>query len=141
MKEFSNISAIEPEVRATWISKVFLSFDIDWAHDDILADSINIVRDAGVASTWFVTHTTPLLQQLRNLNDAELGIHPNFNLLLDGKCLNSGNSAEKVIKNILSLVPVAARCGCVPGLCLGPLNFTCIETGLVLTVKRNSIFH
>jgi hypothetical protein len=107
MKKFSHISAIEPETESTWINKVFLSFDIDWAHDDILADAINIVREAGVASTWFVTHSTPLLHQLRTLNGAELGIHPNFNPLLDGTAVNSGNTAEKVLRNVLSLVPDA----------------------------------
>lgn len=107
MKKFSHISAIEPETVSTWITKVFLSFDIDWAHDDILADSIKIVRDAGVASTWFVTHNTPLLHQLRNLNGAELGIHPNFNPLLDGTHINSDNTAEKVVRSVLSLAPDA----------------------------------
>ena len=107
MNNFSRISVIEPEEGATWKTKIFLSFDIDWAHDDILTDTINIVRDAGVASTWFVTHGTPLLQQLRSLHDAELGIHPNFNSLLDGTCTNTDNTAGKVIGSVLSLVPDA----------------------------------
>ena len=76
--KFSNISAINPYLEATWQGKVFLSFDIDWAHDEVLADTIKIVRDAGIASTWFVTHNSPLVQELRGLNGAELGIHPNF---------------------------------------------------------------
>ncbi len=107
MKKFSNISTIEPETVETWERKCFLSFDIDWAHDDVLADTIKIVRDAGVASTWFVTHNTPLLHQIRNLNRAEMGIHPNFNPLLDGTCIDSANTAEKVISTVLSLVPDA----------------------------------
>lgn len=105
MKNFSRISDIEPEASRTWASKIFLSFDIDWAHDEVLADTINIVRDIGVASTWFVTHNTPLLHQLRNLNGAELGIHPNFNPLLDGTSVDTGNTAEKIIRSILSVVP------------------------------------
>lgn len=107
MKKFSLISTIEPEIESTWAAKVFLSFDIDWAHDDILTDTIDIVRDAGVASTWFVTHSTPLLYQLRNLADAELGIHPNFNPLLDGMCISSDNNSKKILESTLSLVPGA----------------------------------
>lgn len=107
MSTFSHIPAIKPEIGATWTNRIFLSFDIDWAHDDILADTINIVRRAGVESTWFVTHDTPILQQLRNLDGAVLGIHPNFNPLLDGTSTKSNSTAEKVIRNILSLVPDA----------------------------------
>lgn len=107
MKTFSAISAIDPQTDETWVRKTFLSFDIDWAHDAILTDTIDIVRSAGVASTWFVTHNTPLLHQLRNLNGAELGIHPNFNPLLDGTPINSDNTAEKVVRSVLSLVPDA----------------------------------
>jgi hypothetical protein len=107
MIKFSHISAIQPEARASWAAKVFLSFDIDWAHDDILADTINIVRDSGVASTWLVTHNTPLLHQLGDLNSAELGIHPNFNPLLNGTCISTENTVQKVIRSVLSLVPAA----------------------------------
>ncbi len=105
--EFSNISAIDPNMLATWQSRLFLSFDIDWAHDDVLADTIKIVRDAGIASTWFVTHNTPLLQELKNLNCVELGIHPNFNPLLEGNAVDSENTAWKVMNNVLSIVPKA----------------------------------
>lgn len=86
---------------------MFLSFDIDWAHDDILTDTFNLLRDTGVASTWFVTHNTPLLQQLRSLSGTELGIHPNFNPVLDGLAVDSENTAEKVIQKVLSIVPEA----------------------------------
>ena len=105
--KFSNISAINPNVTATWQSRLFLSFDIDWANDEVLADTIKIVRDAGIASTWFVTHNTPLLQELRSLNGVELGIHPNFNPLLDGHAVDSENTACKVLNNVLSIVPNA----------------------------------
>jgi hypothetical protein len=107
MKIFSNISAINPRVMATWQRRLFLTFDIDWANDEVLADTIKIVRGAGIASTWFVTHNTPLLQEIRSLNGAELGIHPNFNPLLDGNAVASENTAWKVLDNALSIVPNA----------------------------------
>ena len=107
MATFSRISSIKPHTTATWKGGVFLSFDMDWAHDEVLADTIKIVRDAGVSSTWFVTHNTPLLPQLRSLSGAELGIHPNFNPLLDGPVVGSENTAEKVIQKVMSIVPEA----------------------------------
>lgn len=63
-KHFSNISSIYPEKISTWKNKVFLSFDIDWAHDEVLKDTIEIVKKANVASTWFVTHDTPVIEGL-----------------------------------------------------------------------------
>jgi hypothetical protein len=107
INKFSNISAIEPEVRATWISKVFLSFDIDWADDDVIGDTIDLVEEAEVKATWFVTHQTPLLDRLRDNPKFELGIHPNFNSFLDGSTDGSGLSAEKVVEQLMEIVPEA----------------------------------
>ncbi|MEI6837232.1 MAG: hypothetical protein WCK56_05470 [Alcaligenaceae bacterium] len=107
MVAFSNISLINPEAMPTWKSKIFLSFDIDWAHDEILNDTIEIVKKAGVASTWFVTHDTPLISELRKLVSVELGIHPNFNPLLDGTCTRTNNTSAKILKNALFLIPEA----------------------------------
>jgi hypothetical protein len=104
MTKFSNISLIDPEHTETWAGKVFLSLDIDWAHDEVLYDSIQLIQKAGVASTWFVTHETPLIASLRNLKSAELGIHPNFNPLLDGTHQYPHNTSEKILKSSMSLV-------------------------------------
>lgn len=82
---------------------VILTFDIDWACDAVLADCIDQVERAGAPATWFVTHYTPLLNRLRENEKFELGIHPNFNPLLDGK----GSNAEQIIDEILRIVPEA----------------------------------
>jgi len=102
----ATISTIRPEHRDTWQKKVFFTFDIDWAHDDILEDTINLVEQAGVTATWFVTHDTPLLLRLRNNSKFELGIHPNFNFLLQGDPRNGAN-AEEVVGRLLEIVPEA----------------------------------
>jgi len=104
MTKFSNISLIDPEITKTWEAKLFLSFDIDWAHDEVLYDTIQLIEKAGVPSTWFVTHETPLIASLRNLQSVELGIHPNFNPLLDGTYQNPNNTSEKILKSSMSLV-------------------------------------
>ncbi|MBK6792139.1 MAG: hypothetical protein IPG80_06265 [Anaerolineales bacterium] len=65
MKNFKNISSIVVNEELSWKDKIFLTFDIDWAHDDVLNDTIDLVEEANIAATWFVTHETPLLSRLR----------------------------------------------------------------------------
>lgn len=83
-----------------------LTFDIDWAHDEILSDTIELVGKYGVPATWFVTHDTPLLTMLRKSKDFEVGLHPNFNFLLNGDN-SAGNSAKHVMEFLIEVVPEA----------------------------------
>ncbi len=100
------ISAILPEDNTTWEHRLFLTIDIDWAHDDVLADTIDLIEQADVCCTWFVTHHTPLLGRLRANPKFELGIHPNFNRLLEGDCRN-GAGARDVVARLMEIVPEA----------------------------------
>lgn len=87
---------------------LYLTFDIDWACDDILKDTVDLVEEADVCATWFVTHDTPLLKRLRDNPKFELGIHPNFNNILAGRPdPNNGRNAEETVEKLLSLVPEA----------------------------------
>jgi hypothetical protein len=104
--KFETISAIIPSDPSTWKDRIFLTFDIDWAHDQILQSTIDLVEQAEVAATWFVTHDTALLGRLRANSNFELGIHPNFNFLLQGDSQN-GSNAEEVIDRLLKIVPEA----------------------------------
>lgn len=103
---FEQISTIRLEDENTWKGKVFLTFDLDWCHDDVLLDAIQMVEQANVPATWFITHDTPLLSRLRNNPLFELGIHPNFNKLLCGDVSN-GHSIEEVVERLLEIVPDA----------------------------------
>lgn len=103
--QFNKISDIVPEKSETY-SSIFLTFDIDWAHDEIINDTIDIVEKVGVSATWFITHNTPVLSRLRANPKFELGIHPNFNSLLEGD-LSNGNSIRSIIENLLGIVPEA----------------------------------
>ena len=103
---FKTISSIIVDYDLTWQEKIFLTFDIDWAHDDVLEDTITLVEQAKVAATWFVTHDTPFLERLRSNSIFELGIHPNFNFLLQGDPRN-GATAEEVVDRLLEIVPEA----------------------------------
>lgn len=104
--EYRTISSIQIDDESSWKDAIFLTFDIDWAHDDVLVDTIGLVELAGVAATWFVTHDTPVLDRLRANPKFELGIHPNFNFLLEGDDRN-GRNGRDVIERLQTIVPEA----------------------------------
>ena len=107
MKNFDFISNINIE-NTDWEESLFLTFDIDWASDEVIEYTLNIIEKKGVKSTWFVTHDSPVLERLKGNKNLELGIHPNFNFLLNGDFRN-GRDAEEVIDKLLEIVP-NARC-------------------------------
>ena len=83
---------------------VHLTIDIDWASDEILEYTMSLLRQYDISATFFVTHETPLLRQIRENKSWELGIHPNFNKLLLGE---SSLDYMRVIDDILQVVPEA----------------------------------
>ncbi len=104
--KFKNIAAINSEDTTTWLEKYFLTIDIDWADDDVLNDTIDLIEKGDIQATWFVTHDTDVLQRLRDNKKFELGIHPNFNFLLNGDH-QKGSNVEEVVDRILEVVPEA----------------------------------
>ena len=80
-----------------------LTFDIDWASDDVIDYVAGRLIDAEVRSTWYVTHRAPAIDRLRERPDLfELGIHPNF---LPGS--THGETVSEVLAHCLDLVPDA----------------------------------
>ena len=59
MNNFGHITDIDPNDSSTWENKYFVTFDIDWAVDEILSDSIDLIEQYDIPVTWFVTHKTP----------------------------------------------------------------------------------
>ena len=86
--------------------KIFLTFDIDWASDEVLEYCLEIVEKAKVKATWFATHKTPLLKRILENPLFELGIHPNFNPLLEGNFCY-GKNYKEVLEYYLEIVPNA----------------------------------
>jgi hypothetical protein len=103
---FARIGSVDPADRSTWEGKAFLTFDVDWASDEVIADTLDLVEAAEVEATWFTTHHTPLLERIRANPKFELGIHPNFNFLLAGDPRN-GATAEEVVDRLMAIVPEA----------------------------------
>lgn len=100
---FGNIGEIDLENPGSY-QKIFLTFDIDWASDEVLEYCIDIVEKANIKATWFVTHETPLLGRLRANPNFELGIHPNFNPLLEGN-FAYGKNYKEVFKVFFKYCP------------------------------------
>jgi len=100
--KFGLINEINVEDRLSW-ERVFLTFDIDWAHDEILEDTMNLVLAHKAKATWFITHETKHLEALRSNKAWEIGIHPNFNALLDGT--NQSGSSALIIDELLGIQP------------------------------------
>jgi hypothetical protein len=85
------------------MARACLTFDIDWAHDAVIADAIALVTGRGLRATWFVTHATEAVAPLRETALHDLGLHPNFNPLLEGK----GTDARKIMAALGALAPGA----------------------------------
>jgi hypothetical protein len=106
MISFSKISSIEPNNLDSWQKKIFLTFDLDWAHEEVISDTIDLINQSGVSSTWFVTHKSPVLEKLSKKENVELGIHPNFSIAFNQS--NKINiNPEEVLNDLLHIVPDA----------------------------------
>ncbi len=83
-------------------SGIYLTFDIDWAPDPVIEDTLGLLASAGVRATIFATHPTPALQDL-DPTQFEIGIHPNFNPLL----LGQGGDYRIIVDQLLLAFPSA----------------------------------
>ncbi|MEG3640488.1 polysaccharide deacetylase WbmS family protein [Magnetococcus sp. PR-3] len=79
-----------------------ITFDIDWAPDWAIEQCMEICVTHGVPATFFATHQSPLLDELKANPLFEVGIHPNF---LPGSC--HGDNHEQVLDYCMALVPQA----------------------------------
>ena len=85
------------------MSRVALTFDVDWAPDFVVEAIADDLAERGVRATWLVTHDSPVLARLRSQPELfELGIHPN---VLPGS--THGSSPQAVLDHLLAIVPEA----------------------------------
>lgn len=78
-----------------------LTFDIDWAHDEVINDVRILVGQYNSRATWMVTHRSDSIDDLKKDSKYDLGIHPNFNDLLSG---SRTGSAEEIVDHLLTYV-------------------------------------
>jgi hypothetical protein len=103
---FGKICDISIDDTNTWQNKIFLTFDTDWCSDDVLSFTLNILEEYDIKATFFITNYTPVLDRIRSNPKIELGIHPNFNPLLQGD-FRYGKTYVDVIEYYLAIVPDA----------------------------------
>lgn len=85
--------------------KTVITIDIDWVPDKVLAYTLDILLKAGVPCTLFATHATGLLSGI-DRKQFEVGVHPNFNPLLNRDKGANGNPRE-VVERLKKLFPQA----------------------------------
>lgn len=103
---FSKIVDIDIGCSESWREKIFLTFDIDWCSDEVLSYTLDILEKYKIKATFFVTHKTELLKRMRENSNIELGIHPNFNPLLNGD-FRYGKNIKEVLAYYKEMVPEA----------------------------------
>ena len=104
----------------------FVTMDMDWACDGVLADTIDLVDSLGIPVTMFVTHDTPMLKRLREDPLFTLGIHPNFLPHLGGQ---SAKSYRETIEDLMKIVPEAKVIRCHAIIDATPILVTAKELG------------
>ena len=88
---------------------IYITMDMDWANDGVLADTITLVNRLDIPVCMFVTHDTPMLTELRKNPHFTLGIHPNFLPHLNGQ---TGKTFRDTIEEMLLFVPEAKVIRC-----------------------------
>ena len=104
--EFAKISEVQTLPNTS--KAIFITFDLDWCIDPIFEYTLDLIEKYSVKkATFFVTHYTDLLHYLRKNNNMELGIHPNFNHLLQGEKKKKENNFKEVLDFYKEIVPEA----------------------------------
>ena len=105
------------------MNDVVLSLDVDWAPDFVINAVAEMLIESQVRATWFITHSSPAIDRLRNHSHLfELGIHPNF---LPGS--TQGSSPTEVLRHCMELVPDATTMRTHSAVQSGPLLATVLK--------------
>ena len=75
IKAWKTIRDLRPDIP---YDEIVLTFDVDGAPDEVIQYTVDLVREHGARATFFATHASPLLRDLAESRDLEVGIHPNY---------------------------------------------------------------
>ena len=85
------------------VNEIVITLDVDWAPDFMIDAVAEMLSEAHIGATWFVTHSSPAIERLRQHPDTfELGIHPNF---LPNS--TQGSTPRNVLRHCMEIVPEA----------------------------------
>lgn len=85
------------------MNKIVISFDVDWAPEEVIHYTLSVLQEYNAPATFFATHASALLQSV-DPSLFEIGIHPNFNALLNN---SSTKNYQEVINDLHALYPSA----------------------------------
>lgn len=100
------ISQIDLHDNSSWENNIFITLDLDWCSDHVLEYTLQEIEKYNIKCTIFVTHDSILLERMKGNENIELGIHPNFNFLLNGD-FRYGKNIYEVIEYYKNIVPGA----------------------------------
>lgn len=92
--------------KENWKDNLFITIDTDWANDTILNDTLEVLQKNNTKATILITNETDLINDINKNDLFELGIHPNFNYLLNGD-FRYGKNYKEVIDYYMKIVPNA----------------------------------
>ncbi|MBL0942496.1 MAG: hypothetical protein IBJ00_07225, partial [Alphaproteobacteria bacterium] len=81
---------------------IALTFDIDWAPDWSVKECAELCAQYSIPATFFATHASPFLEQLKKEQLFEIGIHPNFL-----QPSSQGTNEKEIMNYMMRLVPNA----------------------------------
>lgn len=80
-----------------------ITCDVDWAPESVIEYTLDLFESNKICCTLFATHKSQVLDNC-NRNYFEIGLHPNFNFLLNNK---SDKSFTEIIDDLKILYPEA----------------------------------
>jgi hypothetical protein len=106
MTDRSNDPESEPAERITPVHELCdasaITLDIDWAPDWCIEQACRTLATHGARATFFVTHRSPVIDELLDDDRFEVGIHPNFLAHTTQGC-----STEEILDHCLAIAPDA----------------------------------
>jgi peptidoglycan/xylan/chitin deacetylase (PgdA/CDA1 family) len=83
---------------------IFVTLDTDWAPDPVIRYALKKLREKNIKATIFATHASEAVFEILNDTQFEVGIHPNFNPLLEGK---TQVDSKEVVEKLLEIYPAS----------------------------------
>jgi len=87
--------------------EIYLTFDMDWACNELMDFLYDLLEKYDLAATIHITNYFASLDRYKKNKRIELGIHPNFNILVDGNTVEGLKDKKSIIEQCKSIVPDA----------------------------------
>lgn len=87
--------------------EIYLTFDMDWACNELMDFLYDLLEEYDLAATVHVTNYFDSLDRYKKNKSIELGIHPNFNMLVDGNSVEGFGDKKSIIEQCKTIVPDA----------------------------------